>query len=309
MDFGVHLPIIAFQGQTFSHSRLVDVARAAEDLGFAAVCTNDHLVFSRPWFDSLTALAAVVSSTSRISLMTTIALPVIRGPMQLAKALAALDILSGGRMVAGVGPGSSREDYALAGIPFEERWPRFDEAVHLLRSLLSPGAPSVSGRFYPPATVPLEPTSPREGGMPIWVGSWGSDVGLRRVARLGDGWLASAYNVTPASFADALSRLRDHLQAAGKEPERFPHALATMFFYLTDNRQAAEETLTEVASALNRSADQLREQLLIGSPAACIEKLSALKTAGVELVLLWPVADDVAQLTRFREVIAPHLSA
>ena len=309
MDFGVHLPIIAFQVQTFSRSRLVDVARAAEDLGFAAVCANDHLVFSRPWFDSLTALAAVLSSTSRISLMTTIALPVIRGPMQLAKALAALDILSGGRMVAGVGPGSSREDYAQAGIPFEERWPRFDEAVRLLRSLLSSGAPPFSGRFYPPATAPLEPTSPREGSVPIWVGSWGSDVGLRRVARLGDGWLASAYNVTPASFADALTRLRDHLQAAGKEPERFPHALATMFFYLTDDRQAAEEMLTEVASALNRPADQLREQLLIGSPAACIEKLSVLKTAGVTLVLLWPVADDVAQLTRFREVIVPHLSA
>ena len=64
--------------------------------------------------------------------MTTVALPVVRGPVPLAKSLAALDVLSGGHLIAGVGPGSSPQDYALVGIAFEERWKRFDEAIQNL---------------------------------------------------------------------------------------------------------------------------------------------------------------------------------
>ena len=141
MEFGVHLPLLGLWHQRFSLSRLVDCANAAERLGFTTLCANDHLVFSRPWLDSLTALASVLTATQRVTLMTTVALPVIRGPVQLAKALGALDLLSDGRVVAGVGPGSSPHDYSLVGIPFEERWQRFDEAVRLLRSLLRPDSP------------------------------------------------------------------------------------------------------------------------------------------------------------------------
>jgi len=266
MEFGVHLPIIAFRGQALSLARLTRVAHVAEELGFTTLCANDHLVFSRPWLDSLTALASVLTSSHRLILMTTVSLPVLRGPVPLAKALAALDVLSDGRVVAGVGPGASPED------------------------------------------APLEPRSVQEPGVPIWIGSWGSNVGLRRVARLGDGWLASAYNVTPASVADALSRLRDHLRAVGKDPEQFPHALGTMFCYLTDDRQVAEETLDEVASALNRPADQLRDQLLIGPPGACLEKLDSLVEAGVRRVFLWPVADELVQLTRLQEQVLSRVS-
>jgi alkanesulfonate monooxygenase SsuD/methylene tetrahydromethanopterin reductase-like flavin-dependent oxidoreductase (luciferase family) len=222
--------------------------------------------------------------------------------------LAALDVLSDGRVVTGVGPGSSPEDYALVGLTFEERWPRFDEAVRLLKSLLHRNAEPFSGSFYPSPSAPLEPHSVQEPGVPIWIGSWGSNVGLRRVARLGDGWLASAYNVTPASVADALSRLREHLRAVGKDPEQFPHALGTMFCYLTDDRQVAEETLHEVASALNRPAHQLRDQLLIGPPGACLEKLDSLVEAGVRRVFLWPVADELVQLTRLQEMVVSRVS-
>ena len=70
-----------------------------------------------------------------MTLATTVALPVVRGPVALAKGLAAIDLLSGGRLVVGVGPGSSARDYAVVGVPFEERWKRLDEAVQALRAL------------------------------------------------------------------------------------------------------------------------------------------------------------------------------
>jgi alkanesulfonate monooxygenase SsuD/methylene tetrahydromethanopterin reductase-like flavin-dependent oxidoreductase (luciferase family) len=287
--------------------RLVESAKAAEHLGYTTLCANDHLTFPRPWLDSLTALAAVLPSTQQITLMTTVALPVVRGPASLAKALAALDLLSSGRVVTGVGPGSSAQDYALAGIPFDERWPRFNEAIGLLRCLLSGEGLPFAGTYYRADLAALEPVPVQESGVPIWIGSWGSDVGLRRVARLGDGWLASAYHVTPETFADALSRLGGQLRAAGKEPRRFPHALGTMFMQLTDDRGRAAESVNLLGAVLNRPVDDLAQRLLIGPSDECAEKLTRLQEAGVEKVFLWPVGDEVEQLERFQEQIWPQL--
>jgi len=240
--------------------------------------------------------------------MTTVALPVVRGPVPLAKSLAALDVLSGGHLIAGVGPGSSPQDYSLVAIAFEERWKRFDESIQLLRSLLQRGVPPFRGQFYAGDTTRLEPFPVQEPGVPIWIGSWGSEAGLRRVARLGDGWLASAYHVTPASFVDALARLQRHLRQVGREPERFPHALVSMFYYLTEDRRQAEELLVEVVSpTLGRSVELLRERLLIGTPAECAEKLTRLQAAGVQKVFLWPVEDETSQLVRFHEQVLPQL--
>jgi alkanesulfonate monooxygenase SsuD/methylene tetrahydromethanopterin reductase-like flavin-dependent oxidoreductase (luciferase family) len=230
MDFGVHLPIIDFGGNAFSLKYLLNYTETVERLGYRALSVNDHLIFSRPWLDGLTALAAVLSKSGDMTLATTLALPIVRGPTALAKSLSAIDLLSGGRLIAGIGPGSSAKDYAAAGIPFEERWKRFDEGIRALRALLGKDGSSFQGQFYNTESVILEPLSAQPSGIPLWIGSWGSEVGLRRVAHLGDGWLASGYNATPQMFAEALSRLRSHLESAGKDPAQFPNAHATMWF-------------------------------------------------------------------------------
>ena len=112
MDYGAHLPLIALDRRPWTLHRLLEYAQIAESVGFQALSANDHLVFPRPWLDGPTALAAVLSCTGRMALATTVALPVVRGPVALAKSLAAIDLLSGGRLVVGVGPGSSARDYA-----------------------------------------------------------------------------------------------------------------------------------------------------------------------------------------------------
>ena len=122
MEYGAHLP----QLEPIDVAGLTSYARTARGLGFRALSANDHLVFQRPWLDGIVALASVVEASGDLTLATTVSLPVVRGPAALAKAAAALDLLSGGRLVLGVGPGSSRADYDLAGVDFEERWPRFD---------------------------------------------------------------------------------------------------------------------------------------------------------------------------------------
>jgi probable F420-dependent oxidoreductase len=306
MDYGVHLPIMALDGRPWSLERLLKYTETVEGLGYEALSANDHLLFPRPWLDGPTALAAVLASTERMTLATTVALPVVRGPVALAKSLAAIDLLSGGRLVVGVGPGSSARDYAAVGVPFEERWKRLDEAVQALRALWHGEGPSFEGDFYSTEGISLEPWPAQRPGPPIWIGSWGSEAGLRRTARLGDGWLASAYNTTPEAFATARRRLAEHLSAAGKDQDTFPNAIATMFFYVTENRAKAEQLIREsLSSALNRPEGQLRQHLLVGPAGECAEKLAAYRAAGANRVFLWPVEDELRQLAVFQERVAP----
>jgi alkanesulfonate monooxygenase SsuD/methylene tetrahydromethanopterin reductase-like flavin-dependent oxidoreductase (luciferase family) len=167
MDYGVHLPLMDLGGRPRTLRGLLDYAEAAEDLGFRALSANDHLRFPRPWLDGPTALAAVLAVTQRMDLVTTVALPVVRGPVPLAKSLAAIDLLSGGRLVVGVGPGSSARHYAAVGVPFEERWKRLDEAAPALRTLLESETPPFEGEFYSTQGLTLEPyparIAPRSG--------------------------------------------------------------------------------------------------------------------------------------------------
>jgi alkanesulfonate monooxygenase SsuD/methylene tetrahydromethanopterin reductase-like flavin-dependent oxidoreductase (luciferase family) len=281
VEYGAHLPLIDL-GTPPTLRGLKAYAETAAASGYRYLCANDHLHFSRPWLDGPTALAAVIDESRDMTLATTVALPVIRGAAPLAKALAALDVLSGGRLVAGVGPGSSARDYALAGIPLEERWRRFDEVLPALRSLLHGDV--------------LEPRPVQRPGPPIWVASWGSPPGLRRVARHGDGWLASAYNITPERF-----------RAAAGAVAGMPNALGTAWLCVTEDAAGGERVLADVLAPLvGRPVDELRSLALpIGPAEVCAERLRAFADAGVQRVFLWPLRDDARQLELFMERVAP----
>lgn len=188
---------------------------------------------------------------------------------------------------------------------FGQRWARLDEAVRTLRVLWGKDPEPFTGRFYSTDGIELLPRPAQAGGPPIWIGSWGSKAGLRRVARLGDGWLASAYNTTPALFAEALTCLNGYLAEHGKDPEMFPNALATVWFYITENPSEADHILRHrVLPAINRPEDLLRERLPIGSASAFADLLAAFKAAGLQRVLLWPVADEARQLELFCDKVA-----
>lgn len=289
MDFGAHLPVLSLAGEPFSAGRLTSYAEAASKLGYAVLSANDHMVYSRPHLDSLTALTIAIDRSGQMKLMTSIALLVIRGAAPLAKALAAIDLLSGGRLIVGAGPGSSAKDYDTVGVPFDERWKRFDALVPKLR---------LFWREFEPR--------PAQDPIPIWIGSWGSEAGLRRTARLGDGWLASAYNTTPAKFGEDRRKLQTFVSSGGRDPNRFPNGIATMFFHVTDERAEADEVLTFLAGLLRRPADELRDRFLVGAPRECLEKIRAYGEAGAQRILVWPVRDELRQLELFMERVAAH---
>jgi alkanesulfonate monooxygenase SsuD/methylene tetrahydromethanopterin reductase-like flavin-dependent oxidoreductase (luciferase family) len=127
-------------------------------------------------------------------------------------------------------------------------------------------------------------------GPPIWVASWGSAAGLRRVARLGDGWLASAYNTTPERYRQGLDRLAGELARAGRTAEPFPVAIATTFLHVSEDRGEAERILGDVLAPM------------LGRPAElCAERLAAWAEAGARRIFVWPIGDKLEQLELFRE--------
>src|SRR5207248_8572001 len=103
MELGIHLPLMEFGDEGQSLGRLQAVVDVARESGFAAVSANDHFMFSTPWLDGPTALAAVIDRSGDMAVATTISLGALRGPVPLARTLAARDLQSGGRLALGVG--------------------------------------------------------------------------------------------------------------------------------------------------------------------------------------------------------------
>ncbi|WP_433784100.1 LLM class flavin-dependent oxidoreductase [Actinomycetospora sp. CA-101289] len=302
MELGVHLPLADLGEGLPTGPELRTYAAAAVELGFTAVAANDHLVWRTPWLDGLTALAVVSGHTADARLVTSVALPVIRHPVVLAKALASLATLAQGPVVAGLGAGSSREDHQLVGVPFEQRWARFDEAFRVVRALIA-GEAVAEGHFYSSTEARLEPVT---GAVSVWSASWGSPVRLRTLAREADGWVASAYNTDPIRFRATRAELDTHLRAAGRDPTVFGDLVATTWLYVTDDPAAAHHMVEDLlAPLLRRDAEGLAAHLPIGSVEHCASVLSEYAAAGAGAVLLWPLRDPLGQLEVVAERVRP----
>ncbi len=195
----------------------------------------------------------------------------------------------------------------LVGIPFEERWARLDEAVATMRALWDVDASPFAGRYYDTTGVTLAPHPTQPKGPPIWIGSWGSTAGMRRVARLADGWLASGYNTTPESFTTTWRILGEMLEAEGRDASTFPNRLATTWTYVTDDDAEARAFIDRLCQMLRRPIEEVEGRLPIGSPAACVDLLGRYQAAGLQRVLLWPMRDEVEQLERIKAEVMPQL--
>ena len=150
MRIGAHLPLADLGAGRPTGEDLCTYARTARDLGYSTLAANDHLVWSRPWLDGPTTIASVISAAGDMTLATSVALPVVRHPVVVAKTLTTLACLATGPVVGGLGPGSSSADYQAVGLPFEDRWARFDEALRLVRTRSNPVRLSSSYLFLSP---------------------------------------------------------------------------------------------------------------------------------------------------------------
>ena len=305
---------MGFSDYGSTNDRIISLAQHAEALGYDSLSVNDHIVFHTSWLDALTTLSAVASSTTRILIGTSILNIVVRNPVVCAKALAAIDILSSGRLFAGVGPGSHRGDYDACGMDFSERWPRFSEALQIFVMLLSSNNTSKSidykGKYYALRDIILLPKPVQKPHPSIYVGSWGSEVGLKRLAKYSNGWMASAYNITPTKFKEKWNFLLAYRKSLGKdeEEELFDNSVMSMFGYIDDDKDRVRKVVREIlAPALRRPAEDLEQMLLFGSLDKCLRKIRNFVDAGVNRIHFWPVLNYEDQIRIFKNGISVDL--
>lgn len=312
ISFGIHLPVMGFaRGEPISRAQIISFAQKAEELGYDSLSVNDHIVFRTGWIDAISTLSAIAAVTNRIKIGTSILNVVVRNPVICAKALSSIDIISEGRLFAGLGPGSSKGDYDACGVPFEDRWKRFSEALEIIHALWNekgePGLQSFDydGKYYRLKGASIQPRPYQKPHPPIMIASWGSEQGLRRVAKYGDGWMASAYNITPDKFREKWKSLLNHRREMNKDVEQFENSLMTMFGYIDNDKEMVQNMVKNVLSpALGRPADELNNLLLFGSSAECIKKISLLYESGVKRIHFWPINNYLQQIEIFfKEIV------
>lgn len=191
----------------------VEVARAADELGFDGIGIPDHVVnletLATPypytedgrrrwkpftdWPDPWVMIGALAPVTTRVRFITTVYIPAMREPYSAAKAIGTAAVLADGRLDLGVGVGWCRDEFELLGRPFERRGARTDEMLALMQQLWQPGWTDFDGEFFTTPRLEMEPTPPP---IPIYVGGL-SDVALRRAARH-DGWIGDLISTDEA---------------------------------------------------------------------------------------------------------------
>ncbi len=207
MDLEVVLPD---ESTAMAPGTLVDLAVAAERLGYRTLYLPDHLLPPAPYGDTyggvyepLVTLAHLAAHTSTIRLGTSVLVLPMRSPFVVAKQVATLDLLSGGRAVLGVGVGWNRTEFAAVGADFTTRGARTDEDIALLRHLFRDGG-AFHGRFHHVEQGVFAPVPARP--VPIMVGGT-SAAALRRAATLADEW--QGFAIDAAEFARCAARLRE----------------------------------------------------------------------------------------------------
>ena len=228
----------------------------AEQLGFESVMAGDHIVlpvggtnqypytptgaFQRPsdepFLETMTMLGFMAACTSQIRIGSTVLILPYRNPVVQAKMFASLDVLSGGRVICGVGVGWLEKEFDILGVPYADRGPMTDEFLQIFNALWTEETPDFQGRYYQIDGIYFEPKPIQQPRIPIWVGGH-TRRALRRTARYGDCWHTTRQ--TPDFVAQNLPYLREQTERAGRNPSDITISLKRSLHF-TDLDRSAE---------------------------------------------------------------------
>jgi probable F420-dependent oxidoreductase len=286
MDIGCHLPN---QGPLATGEAVATFAREADRRGVASLWLSDHVIFPRtatgsypggrfphppdtPYLEPVVTLAAAAVCTTQARLGASVFILGHRHPVVMAKMLTSIDALSGGRLICGVGVGWWREELEILGAPFHQRGRQADEILRVFTALWSEDNPSFEGEFFRFRNLGFAPKPVQKPRPPIWVGG-DSPGAFRRVVTLGDGWHATSK--TPAELREALPRLRDAADRAGRD-----------FDTLTLSLRYA-----------------LRDDLLAKGAPAVVDTLAEYKRLGLAHILLEFRRDDLGRMLEILDLV------
>jgi probable F420-dependent oxidoreductase len=229
MQFGVTVPNYRRLAST---ENLVQIARRSEELGFDSLWVTDHVVvpeayremFGARVFDPLSVMAFLAAHTQRVKLGTAVLVIPYRNPLVVAKQLATIDNLSGGRVVFGTGAGWAREEFDALGVAYAERGPMTDEYLRVILELWTSEKPHFEGQYVNFDAVHAEPRPIQQPHPPILIGGYGKRA-IRRAVALGQGWLPDGMSLP--DLERAIGFLHQTASEAGRDPASLSVALRT----------------------------------------------------------------------------------
>lgn len=275
LEFGISLRLL-------QHAK--EEARAAEALGFDYLLTGEHVMFHGPTANNLVSLAAAAGATERIRLLSGVVLAPLYPPALLAKQVAVLDVVSGGRFHLGVGVGGEfPKEFAAVGVPVGERGARTNEALEVLDRLLTEEDVHFQGRFTQLDGVTIAPRPIQQPRMPFWVAGR-RQAAMRRAARYAEGWMPYMY--TPEMLRESLDRIAVFSRDAGRSADAVRGGLF-VFTCVHDDRATALDLATQ---QLSRQYNQdfsalVGKYAIAGSPADCVARVQQYIDAGARTVL------------------------
>jgi probable F420-dependent oxidoreductase len=282
MRFGVTVPNYR---RLASPANLRHVAERSEVLGFDSLWVTDHVVVPEPYremfgttvYDPLSVLAFLAGITQRVELGTAVLVIPYRNPVNVAKQLATIDNLSGGRLILGTGAGWAREEFEALGVPYEQRGPITDEYLQVILELWTNPAPTFDGSYVKLKDVHAEPRPLRQPHPPILVGGY-SKKAIRRAVAIGQGWLPDGMTFT--ELDRAIRFLRETAESAGRDPASLSVALRTGLFLSNVSAEVAKaETPWEQSATFAQSEER---QPFRGSVAQVVDDVAQAERLGVD---------------------------
>jgi F420-dependent oxidoreductase-like protein len=295
-------------------SGVVDLWRHLERTGWDIACVTDHFMPNTPeregpMLESWSTLSALAALVPRMRVGTIVLGNTYRHPAVVAKMAAQVDIISGGRLLLGLGAGWQQNEHEAYGIPFHtmrERLERLDEACQVLKSLWTERRSTFKGRYYQLSDAPLDPKPVQRPHPELMVGGGGERVTLRIVAKHADHW-----NVWggPSVLARKGAILDEHCAAVGREPKRITRSV-NMALHVTDKKEDVERLAQTIATRMGRHAADARDTCLAGTADQIRERLRQLRAAGGTVLfvptMFRPLDELRHDLDRFITEIAPE---
>lgn len=323
MRYGLRLPSYALGPKTATLQEMGAYLRRAEDLGFEAAFSIDHLLLTPPayactWLEPLSMLSALSGVTRTIRLGTLVLVLPIRNPAYFAKEWATLDLLSGGRSILGIGVGWHEKEFELMGVPHNERGRRMNEMLELLMALWTEDGVTYEGRYYQVRDLTIDPKPAQQPHPPIWMGGgsmtfekkYGQKVAnidpvLRRIARYARTWVPHA----PASL-DMINhdweKIRAFMSGFGRDPDDMS-TVYNNWIHVLKPGENPENAVEHFAVYSGMDLPYWREYYLCGEAEQVAEKIAGRVTAlgGCEWIALNPVTWREEQLEAIAGEVLP----
>ena len=303
LRFGICIPQL-FPDGNVDLEEISSYMQKIRALGYTSAWVQDGVIGSRPSLDPLPLLAYAAAFSGDLTLGVSVLLANLRIPIPLAKSVATLDHLTGGRLIMGIGMGFYEKAYPAFGLTVKGRVTRFEEGIKIMKALWIEDKASFQGKQFQLEDVAMNPKPVQKPHPPLWFGAH-SEAALKRAVRLGDGWM-SAGAASTADFKTEIKLVRRFMEEEGRDPASFSLS-KRVYLYVDKDKATAEKSLREWSSIIYQNPDRLPATAVYGSIQDCVDGLGEVLEEGIDLLMCNPVGNLREQAEILSRDVLPNL--